>query len=493
MELVRDRGDKMQFKILLITANGRWLKTSEHDLEQVIVPIGHMYLSAYLKKQFAGQVNIQIIDFFVDINDYNVLIKRIQKFEPHLIGIRGMSIFEKEFIEISRIGKDFSNAFIVGGGPYITAEMDAALEKSYCNMVIYGEGELTLAELVDRLMKNKDIDNIRGTIIWKYGEIIVNGPRELIKDLDSLPIPDYDAINLNKYTEYLSYGYNKRLQGSIFTSRGCPCHCAFCHNIFGKSFRMRSPSHVLEEMVFLYDYGVRDFYIIDDNFNFNRKRAEEILRRIIDSKLGGNVKLYFPNGISTNNIDNDFIDLLYEAGTIWIGYAIETVSVKLQKIINKIIDIEKLKNAIIYSNEKGMIVNYWGMLGIPTETIDEANQLIDFMISLPPSCIPMLFELKPFPGTKMYESGYFSESEKESTDCSYQNFITLLRKNPEYISVLEKWNNHIQDEDRLIYVLDKFVHNGYRWDEIKSLQMTLNKNISEEKLHEMYWKVKNEG
>ena len=483
----------MQFKILLITANSNWLKINEYDLEQLIPPIGHMYLSAYLKKQFAEQVNIQIIDFLIDINDYDVLAKRIQQFEPDLIGIKGMSIFEKEFIEISRIGKEYGKAFVVGGGPYATAEMNTVLEKSYCDMAIYGEGELTLAELVDRLMNNKNVDDISGTIVRKDGQIIINKPRGLIEDLDSLPIPDYTAIDLEKYSNYLSYGYNKRLQGSIFTSRGCPCQCTFCHNIFGKSFRMRNPNHVLEEMIFLYDLGVKDFYIIDDNFNFDRGRAETILRNIINSKLGGNIKIYFPNGISTNNIDNEFIDLLAEAGTIWIGYAIETVSPRLQKMINKVVDIEKLKNAICYSNEKGMIVNYWGMLGIPTETIEEANELIDFMISLPPSCIPMLFQLKVFPGTKMYESEYFSDSEKENVNSSYQNFMALLRKKPKYIPVLEKWNQYLQDEDRLMYILNKFIRNGYSWNEIKSLQMTLHKNISIEVLQEMYWKVKNEA
>ncbi len=483
----------MQFKILLITANGDWLKTNEHDLEQVIPPIGHMYLSAYLKKQFQDQVNVQIIDYLVDMNDYEVLTRRVQQFQPDLIGIRGMSIFEKEFIKISKISKEHSEAFVVGGGPYATAEMSKVLEKSYCDMAIYGEGELTLTELVGRLMNKKAIEDIKGTIVRKNGGIIVNSPRELIENLDSLPIPDYEAINIEKYSTYLSYGYNKRLQGSIFTSRGCPCQCTFCHNIFGKSFRMRSSKHVLEEMTFLYERGVRDFYIIDDNFNFHRKRAEEILRSIISSKMKGNIRLYFPNGISTNNIDNQFIDLLEEAGTIWIGYAIETVSLRLQRLIDKVVDMERLRNAICYSNEKGMIVNYWGMLGIPTETIEEAQELIDFMISLPPSCIPMLFELKPYPGTQIYESEYFSENEKQNVDLSYQNFITLLRKKPEYLSVLEKWNQYLQNEDRLMYVLDRFVRNGYSWSEIESLQTTLHKNISIEALKEMYWKVRNEG
>ena len=479
-------------KILLITANGNWLKTNEHDLEQVIPPIGHMYLSAYLKKQFPGQVIVRIIDYPVDVNDYEALMKRVRQFQPDLVGIRGMSIFEEEFTEISKISKEHSKAFVVGGGPYATAEMGKVLEKSYCDMAIYGEGELTLTELVYRLMVQKDVKDIKGTIVWKDGKIIVNSPRELIENLDCLPIPDYEEINIERYSAYLSYGYNNRIQGSIFTSRGCPCQCTFCHNIFGKSFRVRSPRHVLKEMIFLYDRGVRDFYIIDDNFNFHRGRAEEILKSIISSKMKGSIRLYFPNGISTNNIDNQFIDLLAEAGTIWVGYAIETVSLRLQKVINKAIDMERLRNAIFYSNEKGMIVNYWGMLGIPTETIEEAHALVDYMISLPPSCIPMLFELKPYPGTKIYESEYFSEGKNQNVDLSYQNFITLLRKNSEYISVLEKWNRYLLKEDRLLFVLEKFVRNGYSWSEIENIQTTLHKNISTKALEKMYWKVKNE-
>ena len=478
----------MKCKIILINANDFWLAKNHQECDVLLPPLGLMSLSAYLKKMLPNQLEIEILDYMADICNMNFLKEKLKKAQPNIIGIKGITTYQKKFNEISKNSRYCCpNALIIGGGPLILADTEFGLKNSECDITIMGEGEQTLYEIVVTYLENSNYFNIPN-IAYKYnGDIIVNKRTCDFISVDQLPIPDYDSINLENYKKHLSYAYNKRLLGNLFTSRGCAYNCSFFHNIFGKQFRARSPESIIEEMEYLYFKGVRDFYILDDNFSYDILRATKILELIREHhEWLGSIKLYFVNGLDSRNITEEFIDQLYSAGCIYLGFAIETVSKKLQKVLNKPVNIDKIEKLIAYSNKKGMIVNYWAMIGLPGETINDAWDLIRFMQELPPTVIPMLFKLNAYPGSEIYNKA----SPEEQEMLNFHDFMPLIKKNPEYLKILQCWEKSILNEKRLINVTNTLLKNGYYESDISSAYQILYRSLSTSEIYNIIKKGK---
>jgi len=185
---------------------------------------------------------------------------------------------------------------------------------------------------------------------------------------------------------------------------------------------MRSPENVLSEIRFIYDnYGVTDFQIIDDIFNLDINRAKNICDLII--KSGMKITLSFPNAIRGDRVDRELIDKMHRAGTKFISYAVETASPRLQKLIKKNLNLDKINTAIEYTSQADIVSRGFFMLGFPTETVDEVNQTIEFAKSSS-LCGATFFTVVYFPGTKLYELaqslGYFKDA-KYSVQRDYVN------------------------------------------------------------------------
>ena len=200
-------------------------------------------------------------------------------------------------------------------------------------------------------------------------------PGSSIPDLDSLPYPDYSLVDLEAFSnQYLTFSAKiYQPHANILTTRGCAYRCMYCHHILGKKFRARSPENVLAEIRFLHErYGVTDFQIIDDIFNFDIDRAKTVCNLLIKSGL--KLTLSFPNGVRGDIMDEELIDKMAEAGTKYVSYAVETASPRLQKLIRKNLDLDRVFRAIEYTAKAGIITRGFFMLGFPTETEAEALQ-----------------------------------------------------------------------------------------------------------------------
>ncbi|WP_394829127.1 B12-binding domain-containing radical SAM protein [Pendulispora albinea] len=450
----------MPTKIVLFDAQGYWLKKTRDEMDQVVLPLGLMYLASYARSKLGDALDIKIYHTMVDFdNDAESIAACIRRERPDVVGIRGMTRYQKEFAQVARLARENSSALIVAGGPYASSDEQAGLLPEI-DIAVLDEGEITFTEILDRFQRGQPLDGILGTAVRRDG-VVHRAPKRPFLDsreLEALPFPAYDLIDMDKYATQLSYGYNRRRQGVIYTSRGCPYRCDFCHVLFGKKFRERGPESLLAEFTWLYDqWNVRDFYVVDDIFNLQKERAVEFFRKLSKSHMGGNIRIYFVNGLRGDRIDKEFIDAAVEAGAVWLAYAVETASPRLQKQIQKHLKIDKVKRVIEYSYQKGVAVIYWGMLGIDTETIEEAQSTVDLLCSMPPSTIPMLFSMKPYPGTEAYaklraKEKALDESLKfqfQDTGSEYHSFAGLMKKDERYFDVLKTWVDQAQSPERM--------------------------------------------
>jgi anaerobic magnesium-protoporphyrin IX monomethyl ester cyclase len=391
--------------------------SAEHSL-------GLMYLSSYLKKQFNNLVEIKIFTLISKPNqssdDRKVVLEQLKDFKPDVVGIRSLSIGQIAFHETVQTVKEWNKeCILIAGGPYATDDPAGSLSSGYLDCAVLGEGEITFNEFIQSLLDKKEWKDINGIAYRNNGSILKTPPRIYIKDIDALPLPDYSVIDLELFSnQFLTFTSKiSRPHANIMTTRGCPYRCAYCHNILGKTFRVRSPEKVLEEIRYVHDnFGITDFQIIDDIFNLDIARAKKICDLIIQSKM--KLTFSFPNGIRGDRTDEELIDKMREAGTKFISIAVETASPRLQKLIKKNLDLDKVFNSIEYISKTGIITRGFFMLGFPTETEAELNQTIDY--ALESSLLgATFFTVVYFPGTELYKLaqslGYFNNGDYNIT------------------------------------------------------------------------------
>jgi anaerobic magnesium-protoporphyrin IX monomethyl ester cyclase len=402
-------------KILLIdilrTSLEEVWPSAEHSL-------GLMYLAASLKKEFGNGVEAKIWSMVSrprqPDHDATSVLEQLEEFKPDLVGIRSLSIGKDSFHLVARTVKEWNrDCLLLAGGPYPTDDPADALQPGHVDCVAIGEGEITLNEFVARTARHETWGDLHGIAYRHNGSVVRTAPRPPLADLDSLPLPDYSLIDLERFSnQFLTFTAKiSRPHGNIMTTRGCPYRCAYCHNILGKTFRVRSPESVLAEMRFLYDtYGLTDFQIIDDIFNLDMNRAKDICDRIAGS--GMNVTLSFPNAIRADRVDEELVEKMAAAGTKFISYAVETASPRLQKLIQKNLNLEKTFKAIEWTTNAGIVTRGFFMIGFPTETEAEVIQTIEYA-KASALCGATFFTVVYFPGTELHRMaqslGFFKE------------------------------------------------------------------------------------
>ena len=238
------------------------------------LPIGLAYLAAVLEK--SGH-DVTVIDCQALGIDHKKLETKIATLEPSVVGITCVTPTIHSALLATHVVKETSpDTIVILGGPHATFMDEQILsENPEVDVIVRSEGEQTLLELVDAISKTnlKDLNDVAGITFRKNRNIIRTPNRPFIENLDELPRPAYEHLQLRKY----------RLFGKsilpILTSRGCPFQCSYCvsSRMSGIRFRARSPKNVVDEMEWLRDtHGAEAFSFYDDAFTLDIGRAYEI-------------------------------------------------------------------------------------------------------------------------------------------------------------------------------------------------------------------------
>jgi len=397
-------------RFLLIEAQKLWeldMPTFRTTIPlDLVQPLGLAQIASIIRQRYE-KAEIQIVDLRLMKNDFSGLPAVIKDFNPNFIGFRAVSrdgLFLNDMVKMT--SELMREALLVGGGPHVTSLKGKVLEEAPFDFAVYGEGEATLLNFFHHMEKGDGFEEVKGLIYRDSGGAIhVNEPREFIDDLDVLPMPAWGLVDHEKYFEAMYYPLipaylnARREVVSIFTSRGCPYGCNFCHNIFGKKFRALSPERVVAEIELLYHtYGVRQFDFRDDIFNLDRRRVHRICDLLI--RKGLDISLAFPNGLRGDIMDEELVLKMKAAGMFRCTYALETASPRLQKLTRKNINLERLREIIRFTSARGIIIRIFVMLGFPTETREEMMMTLDYAFD-PAVDFLILNTVNPFEGTEM--------------------------------------------------------------------------------------------
>ncbi|MFH2203246.1 MAG: radical SAM protein [Elusimicrobiota bacterium] len=370
-----------------------------------VPPLGLLYIAAAIRRARAD-CEVQLLDAGNEDLAAADVRRRIEAWHPDVVGLSTMTCEEELMREIARGAKDADPALrVIVGGPHTNTAGERVLDCPYIDAAVIQEGEETIIELLEALEEKRPLDSVRGIAYRREdGTGALTAPRPPIEVLDSVPFPAWDLIDIPSYSRHRNW--NGTLKRSFYaplcTSRGCPYACTFCHNIFGKTVRRRSPERVVAEMRDLYDrLDCREFHVVDDIFNVDAARAADICRRIIDS--GMDISLSFPNGLRADIMTDELLALLKKAGTYKINYGFETATPRLQKTIKKNVDIPKAREVFRKTSRAGIITGAYFMLGIPTETRAEMRDTIRFAATSELD-FAAFFKSTAYPGTAIYEA-----------------------------------------------------------------------------------------
>lgn len=402
-------------------------------------PLGLLSLGAVLEKE---NYDVRIYDSDLLNSSIGELIEYVKKYEPDFIGIYCNTSNYHRVINYADNIKKISAAPICLGGPHPIIEPDKVLLNPSVDLVVMGEGEITLIELLNALNNRKKLDSIKG-LAYKdeNGKIFVNPARELIQDLDSLPIPARHLVPIEKYRPS-PHHYLKLPMTTMIVSRGCPFGCLFCasRNVWGRNSRIRSVDKVIEEIKFLIEkYGVKNINFWDDLWGVKREWTEEFCRRIIKEKI--NITWSCERRVDT--VDFDILKLMKKAGCYSIFYGIESFDQECLDTINKGIKAEQAENVIKLTKMAGIEVRANFILGLPNETPDKARRTIEKICKLNPDYVKFNI-LTPYPGTALYQEikkgkwGIFNEDYSKSTGY-FATFLPYGYKNFEELEKMRRY------------------------------------------------------
>ncbi|MHA1250782.1 MAG: B12-binding domain-containing radical SAM protein [Candidatus Helarchaeota archaeon] len=358
-------------------------------------PLGVLYLSSYLEK---SNFKTRIIDMEAEKYGLTKVIQLIRILKPKIIGIsicaEALRLISSLLIE--KI-KNITNVPIIIGGVSPTIDPIYYLEKLKVNYVVRGEGEKTLLELVEYLLLNKgELEGIKGISYIKNGKIIHNPERELIKNLDTLPFPDWEKINMNRY--FLSISY-KKPNFSIIASRGCPYRCNFCSISVFKYYRYRSPKNVVDEIEILNKkYNIKDISFNDATLNVNPDWVISLCKELIKRKI----KIKWRCLCRVDRINEKMLYYMKSAGCYNIAFGIESSKDFFLKFLNKDFTIKEVINAIKMVKKYKIEILTSFMYGIPGQNISDLQHNCKFIKKISPDYLSILI-LTPVIGTELYK------------------------------------------------------------------------------------------
>lgn len=373
--------------------------------QQPYPPLGTIYAAAVLRQ--AGH-NVTLFDtMFCESPAEIIPVLKAQKPGYLVIYDDGFNYLTKMCLTNMREAAfEMASVARQQGCVVIASSSDAAdnYEKYLDNnidFIVSGEGEITLQQLIASLEdKKEDVDAMQGLVFRKGGNTIHTGKRDVMRDLDSLPMPAWDLVNIGPYKNawLQNWGY---FSINVATTRGCPFKCNWCAKpIYGNRYNSRSPEKVVEEIAYLKEHFQPDhIWFCDDIFGLKPGWVNTFGDLMAVRNLTMKFKIQCRADLL---IQENYVAALAKAGCeiVWMGA--ESGSQKILDAMDKGISIGQIEQATVLLKKHGIKAAFFLQFGYPGEQMEDIKKTIDMLLQFMPDDIGISVSY-PLPGTKFYE------------------------------------------------------------------------------------------
>lgn len=410
-------------------------------------PIGLLSLATYVRDKITTKypsIKISILDTYFNgpavcrknkdgyrsgLTDAEIA-ELLKEENPDIIGVsNNYTAYLQDSLSLIKLAKKTCpQALTIMGGAHATMDHKTLIADKDIDIVVRGEGEETLREIIYNIYRHKPLNNVAGITYkrslrayalkrslkseltsspYKVGKrIACNLDRALIQNLDEMPIPDRSFIDYPGYLKKTADSFFVPAQkpvGIIFSARGCMYRCIFCstNKVWANKWRSRSAKNILREINYLKEkYGVREIAFEDDQFMGSKKRIIELCKLIIKHKLG--MSFIVPTGLSPALLDRDTIDYLKKANFYRICFSIDVGTKKSALYVRKPVNLDKVRDLIAYANNSGFWTYGFFVIGFPYEKIEDLIETRNYAYDLKLDFI-RFYIAQPHMGSDLYD------------------------------------------------------------------------------------------
>lgn len=343
-----------------------------------IMPLGLLYVSSSLKK--SGVANVYTLNLNHQDNVEQVLRDIILCKSIDIVGTTGISGQFIEVYPLLKMVKEIKPSIVtVVGGGMITADPVPAMEAfdSLADFGVIGEGENTVSELINAISLDLDKASVNGIIYQEHGDWIITERREDIDDLDSIPFPDYEGFDYDKYLETNGEVENgiKYSPVAIIGGRSCKYNCTFCFHPSGSKYRQRSLDSIFLEIDYLVShYNVNYIALREELFSSDVTRVVDFCERMKSYPLVWSIQL------RVDCINDEIVNALVNSNCRYIFLGIESADNRILKSMRKKITIEQVEYALNLTISAGLDTRSTIIFGDSEESMETADNTINWWL-----------------------------------------------------------------------------------------------------------------
>jgi anaerobic magnesium-protoporphyrin IX monomethyl ester cyclase len=323
--------------------------------------------------------------------------KMIDDIKPDfLVTISGFECFEEDINQINLIKNKFPNIITVLLGHYPTNFPNEVLINNKVNFILIGEPDWNFYYLIEYLKGEAKLEDLKG-VSYKAedGKIFHNESSKRIKDINELPIPAFDLLK----NDYYSEPFYPKPYGLIQSARGCPFPCNFCVKSYGSKLSMLSPENMINQVdVWVKTFHIRSFRFIDDTFTVNQNRVIDFCKLLISR----NYILEWSCLTRADTLKSETLDWMRKAGCNRLYIGLESGSNEILDFYDKRIDLIDAKENLYYAKKIGFELMGLFMVGLPFETKNDVIKSVNLAHELKIDFIAVSITT-PYPGTLLYE------------------------------------------------------------------------------------------
>lgn len=408
-------------------------------------PLGLLYLAASLRK-YNPNHEIKILDCDAYRLDFSDVEKTINEFKPDAVGVTAYTPTIYDALQVVKLVKKINpNIITIMGGHHTDMYHKETIALGNIDYIVLGEGEEILPKLVEAIENGGNIRQIPGLVLKQSDEIVVTGEPGYIRNLDDLPLPARDLMDIDKFQCVLG---RDKLVATVMSSRGCPFRCTFCYKpLKTRAWRFRSAENIVAEIEQCCNLGIKEIFFFDDNFSVDMKRVEKICDLIIEKGL--DITWSYRGRVSS--ISYEMLQKCRKSGCHRIHFGVETGTDEGLRRIKKDITTDMVRNAFKLCKKVGItrVGNF--MIGLPGEKKEDMFKTIEFAKSIGTDYAEFAI-LTPFPRTELYEEGI-----KRGI---FDDFWLEFAKNPTPDFKLKVWNEYYSREE-LFQILEECLKKFY--------------------------------